>query len=121
MVASLRIAREPTLVVALAERVARQHPDQAAAALERVGPASASAVLTLVRLRLARGQRDQAREAAMIDLGSPTVICRRCAGAMRRFGFRCSNCGAWDSAVALGDRAAVGADPDPRSAVDLSA
>ncbi|MEZ4453424.1 MAG: hypothetical protein R3B09_28430 [Nannocystaceae bacterium] len=104
MLASLRTATEPSLVVALAERVARQHPEQAAGALARVGPASATAIMALVRLRLARGQREQAREAAMMEVAAPAVICRRCAGEMKRFGFRCNTCGAWDSAVALGDR-----------------
>lgn len=107
MLASLRTAGDPSLTVALAERVARQHPEQAASALGRVGSASATAILALVRLRLARGQREQAREAAMMEVAAPAVICRRCAAEMKRFGFRCNTCGAWDSAVALGDRVAA--------------
>lgn len=115
MLASVRTAKEPSLVVALAERVARQHPDQAAAALERVASASASAILALVRLRLARGQRDQAREAALIEAGPGAVVCRRCAAEMKRFAFRCNNCGAWDSAASLGERAVERRDPELRS------
>lgn len=115
MLASIRTAREPALVVALAERIARQHPEQAAAALERSAPASAMAILALVRLRLARGQRDQAREAAMAEVGPGAVVCRRCAVEMKRFAFRCDHCGAWDSAVALGDRLPEASEVDVRS------
>jgi hypothetical protein len=121
MLASLRTADEPALVVALAERVSRKHPEQAASALARVGAGSASAVLTLIRQRLARGLREQAREAAMIELGPPAVICRRCAAAMARFSFRCNDCGAWDSAAALGERTEAASGSDLRSAVDLPA
>ena len=105
MLATARIAQEPELIVALAERVARQHPDQAAAALDRVGSRSPSAQLALVRLRLARGQRDRAREAAMEKPAVPTVACGNCGTAMPRFSFRCRNCGAWDSARTSGAEA----------------
>ena len=40
MLSSLRMAREPQLVVALAEKVSRQHSEQAASALERVAERS---------------------------------------------------------------------------------
>jgi len=102
MLSSLRIAREPQLVVALAEKVARQHPDQAAAALDRVAERSPAAQLALVRLRLSRGQRELAREAAMRRSPSSSLLCDRCGTAMDRFTFRCANCGAWDSATAVG-------------------
>ncbi len=102
MLASLRSARDPDLVVALAERVARQHPDQGAASLERVGDRSARAQLALVRLRLARGQRDGAREAAMRELEPPGILCGNCGASMDRFTFRCDACGAWDAAVTEG-------------------
>lgn len=102
MVSSLRIAQEPELVVALAEKVSRQHPEQAAAALERVAERSAAAQLELVRLRLARGQREQAREAAMRRPRSVGLSCRKCGATMERFGFRCGNCGTWDSATFRG-------------------
>lgn len=102
MLSSLRIAREPHLVVALAEKVARQHPDQAAAALERVAERSPLALLALVRLRLARGQRDQAREAVVRTPASAGLLCDRCGTSMERFAFRCGNCGAWDSATTVG-------------------
>ena len=81
----------------------------------------ATAVLSLIRLRLIRGLRDQAREAAMTDLGPPAVICRRCAAAMPRFSFRCNDCGVWDSAVAFGERVEAAPESDLRSAVDLPA
>ncbi|NVB42027.1 tetratricopeptide repeat protein [Pseudenhygromyxa sp. WMMC2535] len=102
MLSSLRIAREPHLVVALAERVARQHLDQAAAALERVAERSPSAQLALIRMRLARGQREQASEAAMRAPASSGLLCRRCSATMERFSFRCPSCGAWDSATTVG-------------------
>lgn len=98
MLTTLRSTQAPHLAVALSQLVARQHPDQAAAALERVSDRSAEAALSLVRLRLARGQRDQAREAAMRELSPPGMLCDRCGVAMPRFRFRCDNCGAWDSA-----------------------
>lgn len=98
MLASLRTTASPLLVVALSERAARQHPDQAAAALERVCDRSAAARLELVRLRLARGQRDQAREAAMGTIEAPALLCRKCGEKMPGFRFRCNECGAWDSA-----------------------
>ena len=60
-------------------------------------------------------------EAAMIELGPPAVICRRCAAAMVRFSFRCNECGAWDSAAALGERTEPASGSDLRSAVDLPA
>lgn len=102
MLSSLRMAREPQLVVALAEKVARQHPEQAASALERVADRSPSAQLALVRLRLARGQRELAREAAMRPPKSGGLHCSRCSTQMERFAFRCGHCGAWDSAAAAG-------------------
>ncbi len=97
MLATLRSTSSTELVTALAEFVARQHPDQAAAALERVARGSAAATLALVRQRLARGQRDQAREAAMRDVDAPAVVCGRCGAAAPGFEFRCDHCGAWDS------------------------
>jgi len=97
MLATLRATTSTDLVVALAEFVARQHPDQAAAALERVARGSAAATLALVRQRLARGQRDLAREAAMRDVDAPAVVCGRCGAAAPGFEFRCDHCGAWDS------------------------
>jgi lipopolysaccharide biosynthesis regulator YciM len=102
MLSSLRMAREPQLVVALAEKVARQHSEQAASALERVAERSPSAQLALVRLRLARGQRELAREAAMRPPKSAGLLCNKCSGQMERFSFRCPHCGAWDSAAAAG-------------------
>jgi lipopolysaccharide biosynthesis regulator YciM len=102
MLASLRATSSPLLVVALSERAARQHPDQAAAALERVCDRSAAARLELVRLRLARGQRDQAREAAMGSIEAPALVCRKCGAKMLGFRFRCNECGAWDSASVEG-------------------
>ena len=89
--------------------------------MTRVGSTSATAVLALIRQRLARGLRDQAREAAMMDLGPPLVVCRRCAAAMARFSFRCNECGAWDSAVAFSERVEATDESDLRSAVDLPA
>jgi lipopolysaccharide biosynthesis regulator YciM len=103
MLSSLRMAREPQLVVALAEKVARQHAEQAASALERVAERSPSAQLALVRLRLARGQRELAREAAMRPPRNAGLLCGRCGTPMDRFAFRCGSCGAWDSASAAGE------------------
>lgn len=102
MLASLRSTRAPELVVAVAPLVARQHPEQAAAALERVADQSTAARLQLVRLRLLRGQRDAAREAAMGDPAAPRLSCRRCGVKMQAFRFRCHACGAWDSASGEG-------------------
>ncbi|MCY0993163.1 tetratricopeptide repeat protein [Nannocystis sp. ILAH1] len=107
MQASLRTANASSLVAALAERVARRDPDQAAVALARVASRSPAAALGLIRLRLAQGPRDAAldasvRDAAMKDITPPMLVCRQCAAPMARFGFRCS-CGAWDSAVAVED------------------
>ncbi len=120
MLATLRTVVHPPLVVALAERVARQHPDQAAAALERVAEHSAAARLQLVRLRLARGQRDRARDAAMAKVEAPALLCRKCGTSMPRFRFRCSDCGAWDSASQQGvvrtGRGSVGSTPHRKSA-----
>ncbi|MCA9648719.1 MAG: hypothetical protein KC501_02355 [Myxococcales bacterium] len=109
MLASLRTARSPELIVAVAPLVARQHPEQAAAALERVAEVSTAARLQLVRLRLLRGQRDAAREAAMGEPAAPRLSCRRCGVKMERFRFRCQACGAWDSASGEGRRASPGA------------
>jgi lipopolysaccharide biosynthesis regulator YciM len=97
MLVTLRSSQTPELVSALAEFVARAHPDQAALALERVAGASAAASLALVRLRLARGQRDAAREAAMRPIEPPSLVCCRCGVRVQRFRFRCDSCGAWDS------------------------
>ena len=102
MLTTLRTVQSPPLVVALADRVARQHPDQAAAALERAAEHSAAASLALVRLRLARGQRDLAREAAMRELPATTLRCGRCGVGMPRFRFRCDSCGGWDVATDQG-------------------
>ncbi|MCA9709969.1 MAG: hypothetical protein KDK70_29285 [Myxococcales bacterium] len=102
MLASLRTTRSPELVVAVAPLVARQHPEQAAAALERVAEESTAARLQLVRLRLLRGQREAAREAAMGELAEPQLLCRRCGVTMERFRFRCGACGSWDSASGEG-------------------
>lgn len=102
MLASLRVTQAPMLVVALAERVARQHPDQAGTALERVAERSAAARLELVRVRLSRGHREQAREAALGSLRAPRFLCRRCGVKMERFRFRCDSCAAWDSASVEG-------------------
>ena len=70
-------------------------------ALQRVRGYSPAAALSLVRLRLAHGQRDEALDAAMMELPPPIVVCRACAREMPRFRFRCDECGAWDSAVIL--------------------
>ncbi len=107
MLASLRTTRAPELVVAVAPLVARQHPEQAAAALERVAEDSTAARLQLVRLRLLRGQRDAAREAAMGEPAVPRLSCRRCGVKMGAFRFRCHSCGAWDSASGEGRVAAA--------------
>ncbi len=98
MLATLRSAQAPDLVIALAERVSRQHPDQGAAALDRVGDQSATAQLALVRQRLSRGQRDAARQAAMRKPSASKIACGACGVVMERFEFRCRACGAWDSA-----------------------
>ncbi|HWB75278.1 MAG TPA: hypothetical protein VG755_09985 [Nannocystaceae bacterium] len=102
MLASLRSTQSVELVTALAEYVARQHHDQAAAALERVAKQSAAAALLLVRLRLSRGQRESARDAAVIELDPPGLICGRCGAHAPRFRFRCDHCGAWDSLATQG-------------------
>ncbi len=99
MLSTLRITQHPVLVVELGQRVARQHPDQAAVALERVGSRSTAAQLALVRQRLARGQRDLAREAAMAPPAVTGLLCRECGRAMGKFAFRCNACGCWDSAT----------------------
>lgn len=101
MLASLRTAHDSALVVALAQRVGNSHPEAAAAALQRVRSRSPAAALSLVRLHLAQGQRQQALDAAMMELPPPIVVCRACAREMPRFRFRCDDCGAWDSAVTL--------------------
>jgi lipopolysaccharide biosynthesis regulator YciM len=98
MLVTLRSTQAPALIVSLADLVARQHPDQATSALQRVADRSAAAALTLVRLRLARGQRDMAREAAMQELEPLGLLCNHCGVRMPRFRFRCDSCGAWDSA-----------------------
>jgi len=122
MLASLRTTRAPELVVAVAPLVARQHPEQAAAALERVAEINTAARLQLVRLRLLRGQRDAAREAAMGEPSRPRLSCRRCGVKMERFRYRCQACGAWDSASDEGREAAPGvARSDVRIAVESRA
>lgn len=113
MLTTLRSTQRPALLVALAERVSRQHPDQAASALERVAERSSAALLALVRLRLSRGQRDQARDAAMRELQPPALLCDRCGVGMSRFRFRCDHCGSWDSASIEGVRR-TGYDPPAR-------
>ncbi len=102
MLTTLRTVQSPPLIVALAERVARQHSDQAAAALDRAAERSAEAALALVRLRLSRGQRDLARDAAMRELPAAAMLCDRCGTSMPRFRFRCDTCGAWDIASTQG-------------------
>ncbi len=102
MLASLRVTQSPLLVVALAERVARQHPDQAGTALDRVAQRSAAARLELVRVRLSRGHREQARDAALGPLCEPSFLCRRCGTKMARFRFRCDSCSVWDCASVEG-------------------
>jgi len=101
LLASLRTADDPALVLALAQRLAPTHPQPAIDALQRVRARSPAAALSLVRLRLASGLRDEALEAAMTDLSPPIVVCRQCAREMPRFRFRCGECGTWDSAVTL--------------------
>jgi lipopolysaccharide biosynthesis regulator YciM len=101
MLASLRTAEDSALVVALAHRLASTPPEAAITALTRVRGRSPAAALSLVRLRLAQGQREQALEAAMMELPPPIVVCRACAREMPRFRFRCDDCGAWDSAITL--------------------
>lgn len=102
MLSSLRVTQEPDLAVPLAERVARQHPDQATNALARLADRSAAARLGQVRLYLARGQRNEAREAATTPPKPAGLLCRRCGTAMGGFRFRCANCGSWDSATTQG-------------------
>lgn len=109
MLASIRTTSGPELVVAVAPLVARQHPEQAAAALERVAEQSTAARLQLVRLRLLRGRRDAAREAAMGEPAPPRLSCRLCGVKMERFRYRCGSCGAWDSASGEGRQVPVGA------------
>ena len=102
MLSTLRSTHDADLAVALSERVARQHPDQAVSALQRLADLSAAARLGQVRLHLARGQRDEARAAAMEVPKPAGLLCRRCGTAMGGFSFRCSNCGVWDSATTQG-------------------
>lgn len=102
MLSSLRVTTEPDLAVALADHVARQHPDQATAALERLAERSATARLSQVRMHLARGQRNEARAAAMQVPQGNGLLCRRCGTSMNGFRFRCNNCGAWDQATTQG-------------------
>lgn len=101
MQASLRSSDDAALVLALAQRLGPSHPEAAITALQRVRGRSPAAALSLVRLRLAQGQRDQALDAAMMELPPPIVVCRACAREMPRFRFRCDECGAWDSAATL--------------------
>ncbi len=111
MLASLRSSSHTELVIALAAVDARQHPEHAAAALERVAGSSAAATLALVRQRLARGQRDAARDAAMREIEPPGLLCSRCGAATPRFRFRCDACGAWDALAVQGTLR--GAAPSP--------
>ena len=101
MLACLRSSEDAALVVALAQRLGPSQPEAAIEALQRVRGRSPVAALSLVRLRLAQGQREQALDAAMMELPPPIVVCRACAREMPRFRFRCDECGAWDSAVIL--------------------
>ncbi len=102
MLVTLRGATHPELVTSLAEFVARAHPDQAAAALDRVAEHSPTAALALVRLRLARGHREAARDAAMREVPASSFVCGRCGHHAPRFRFRCDHCGAWDSLATTG-------------------
>jgi len=102
MLSSLRVTQDPDLVVPLAQHVARQHPDQAVAALERIGDRSAAGRLAQVRLHLARGQRTEARDAAMRPPATTGVLCRKCGTTMDTFAFRCDHCGGWDTAPTEG-------------------
>jgi lipopolysaccharide biosynthesis regulator YciM len=99
MLSTLRATEDPTLAVGLADRVARRNPEQAASALLRVAPRSSDAQLALVRLRLARGQRDAARDAAVEVPAARSLACDACGAALARFTFRCPRCGAWDRVV----------------------
>jgi hypothetical protein len=108
MQASLRTAEDPTLVVALAQRVASRAAhatpaaiDAAMTALQRVRQRSPAATLSLIRLLLAHGQQGRALEIAMMDSSPSTLVCRACAREMPRFRFRCDDCGAWDSAASV--------------------
>jgi len=136
MQASLRTAEDPTLVVALAQRVASRSTarpsgsepnampaaiDAAMTALLRVRPRSPAATLSLIRLLLAHGQQGRALEIAMMDSSPSTLVCRACAREMPRFRFRCDDCGAWDSAASLDgyqgrESTAVADEPTPRRA-----
>jgi lipopolysaccharide biosynthesis regulator YciM len=107
MLSTLRMTQHPILIVELAQRVSRQHPDQGATALQRVMGRSTAAQLSLVRQRLSRGQRDQAREAAMAPSSIPGLLCRECGTSLGKFSFRCNVCGSWDSATN------EGLSPDP--------
>jgi lipopolysaccharide biosynthesis regulator YciM len=102
MLASLRVTTDPDLIVPLADHVSRQHPDQAVAALERIGERSSAARLAQVRLHLGRGQRAEARDAAMQAPARGGLLCRSCGTQMPAFSFRCDHCGGWDSATTEG-------------------
>ncbi len=99
MLASSRDTTDPALAIALAHRVALQHPEQAASALEQVVATSSFAQLALIRLRLRRGQRDQAREAALRATASARLVCGRCRDDLRETPFRCERCQRWDTGV----------------------
>lgn len=99
MLASARDTSDPALAIALSERVALQHPEQAASALEQVVATSSFAQLALIRLRLRRGQRDQAREAALGVMAKARLVCGRCRDDLRATPFRCERCQRWDTGV----------------------
>ena len=99
MLASARDTSDPVLSIALADRVSLQHPEQAASALERVVERSSFAQLALIRLRLRRGQRDQAREAALRPTAEARLVCAECRYDLQESPFRCDQCQRWDTAV----------------------
>ncbi len=99
MLASSRDTTDPSLAIALAERVALRHPEQAAASLEQVSATSSFAQLALIRLRLRRGQRDQAREAALRAVAEARLVCGRCRDDLAKTPFRCERCQLWDTGV----------------------
>lgn len=99
MLSTLRSTEDATLIVGLADRVARRNPEQAASALQRVAPRSSDAQLALIRLRLARGQRDAARDAALEPPAARGFTCDACGTALPGFTFRCPACGSWDRVV----------------------
>ncbi len=99
MLASSRDTSNAALAIALAERVALRHPEQAAASLEQVSTTSSFAQLALIRLRLRRGQRDQAREAALRAMAEARLVCGLCRDDLTDTPFRCERCQLWDTGV----------------------